>query len=111
MNIEERHPSPFEPRNRGVQEGRGGLVINRTILFRRTKLKPSSNFHKYMKILRVVGLGLAIIILRLLVPDIFHALEKTLLEFFNVLGTALSMGSKTLSAGAFLPQMPQLPPF
>jgi hypothetical protein len=62
-----------------------------------------------MKILRVVGLGLAIIIFRTLVPDIFHALEKTLLEFFHVLETALSLGDKALSAGAFIPQLPQIP--
>ena len=62
-----------------------------------------------MKILRVIGLGLAIIILRFLVPDIFHALEHTLLSFFDILQFALSNGKNAMSAGVFLPQLPQLP--
>jgi hypothetical protein len=62
-----------------------------------------------MKILRVIGLGLAIIILRALVPDIFHALEKTFLSFFDILQSVLSLGKSTMSAGIFLPSLPQLP--
>ena len=62
-----------------------------------------------MEILRVIGFGLAIIILRILVPNIFYALEKTLLLFFDVLQTALSIGKSSMSAGVLLPQLPQLP--
>ena len=62
-----------------------------------------------MKILRVIGLGLAIIILRSMMPDIFHAIEKTLLSFFDVLQFALSFGKGSMAAGAYIPQMPQIP--
>ncbi|MFA6227236.1 MAG: hypothetical protein WC631_02065 [Candidatus Paceibacterota bacterium] len=63
-----------------------------------------------MKILRVIGLGLAIIMLRFLVPEIYHALENTLLSFFDILQTALHFGKDSLSAGVFLPQLPQMIP-
>jgi hypothetical protein len=43
------------------------------------------------------------------VPNIFYALEKTLLLFFDVLQTALSIGKSSMSAGVLLPQLPQLP--
>ena len=62
-----------------------------------------------MKILRALGFGLALIILRFLMPDIFLALEKTLLLFFDVLQTGLSVGKNSMSAGVLLPQLPQLP--
>ncbi len=62
-----------------------------------------------MKILGAIGFGLAIIILRFLMPDVFHALEKTLLSFFDVLQTGLSIGGNSMSAGALIPQLPQLP--
>lgn len=62
-----------------------------------------------MKILRVVGLGLAIIVLRVLEPDIFHALEHTLLSFFDILQLGFSVGKSSMTAGVLLPQLPQLP--
>ena len=52
-----------------------------------------------MKIFRVLGLGLAIIILRSLVPDVFHAIEQTLLTFFGALQGVLSYGGNTLING------------
>ncbi len=36
-----------------------------------------------MRIFRVIGLGLAIIVFKFLVPAIFHSFEKTLLVFFD----------------------------
>ncbi|MFA6430568.1 MAG: hypothetical protein WC229_01610 [Candidatus Paceibacterota bacterium] len=59
-----------------------------------------------MKILGAIGLGLAIIIIRYLVPEIFSVLVQTLLQFFHILQTMLSMGESSLSAGVFLPQLP-----
>ena len=38
-----------------------------------------------MKILRSIGLGIAIITLKLLMPDVWHAFEATLLAFFSTL--------------------------
>ncbi len=45
-----------------------------------------------MKIFRVLGLALAIVVLRFLVPELFGALEKTLLTFFEVLQTVMLAG-------------------
>jgi hypothetical protein len=45
-----------------------------------------------MKILGAVGLALAIVFTRSLVPDLFHAFEKTLLMFFHILQSVLSIG-------------------
>ena len=42
-----------------------------------------------MKILGALGLGLGIIIIRSLVPDIFQALENTLLQFFHLASSLL----------------------
>ena len=44
----------------------------------------------FMKIFRVLGLALAIIMLRFLVPNIFRALEHTLLVFFDTLDLVLT---------------------
>ena len=62
-----------------------------------------------MKILGAIGLGLAIIILRFLVPEIFSVLEQTFLQFFHILQTMLSLGEHSLTAGVFLPQLPSIP--
>lgn len=62
-----------------------------------------------MEILRAIGFALALIIIRFLMPEVFQALEKTLLLFFDVLQKSLSIGSSSMSAGVLLPQLPQLP--
>ncbi len=41
-------------------------------------------------VLRLIGIVVAIITLKLLAPDIWHALEGTLLVFFNTLQRALA---------------------
>ena len=45
-----------------------------------------------MKIFRVLGLALAIVALRFLVPEIWGALEKTLLVFFEVIQGVMLAG-------------------
>ena len=52
-----------------------------------------------MKIFRAIGFGLALIIVRVAMPEVFHALEETLLKFFNFFGTAFSFGTQTFSSG------------
>ena len=47
---------------------------------------------KFMRILGALGLGLTILILRSLVPDIFQALMTVLLQFFHLAGTLLDKG-------------------
>jgi hypothetical protein len=51
-----------------------------------------------MKVLGAVGLGLTIIILKFLMPDVFHGIEKTLVEFLNLLEGVLSKGQTALYA-------------
>jgi hypothetical protein len=51
-----------------------------------------------MKILRVVGLGLAIIMLKFLVPRVFAGIENTLLAFFDSLQAILAMNRGFLPA-------------
>jgi len=43
-----------------------------------------------MKIFRAVGLGVAIIVLKLLMPEVFKAFESSLLVFFSVLQGVLN---------------------
>ena len=60
-----------------------------------------------MKIFRVIGLALAIITLRFLVPEIFRALEDTLLMVFQVIQTVLvkaQTGPNTASLINLLPR-------
>ncbi len=54
-----------------------------------------------MKIFRAIGLGLALIIIRFLMPEVFSALEKTLLMFFDFLITLFNFGSTTFENGLF----------
>ena len=57
-----------------------------------------------MKIFGAIGLGLTIIILKIMVPDIFLALKNTLLMFFNILQGVLTIGQHAMQAGVFVPQ-------
>jgi len=51
-----------------------------------------------MRILRVAGFGLALVMLRFLLPRVFHGLENTLVMFFSVLEDGLALGSKAVSS-------------
>lgn len=51
-----------------------------------------------MKIFRVLGLGLAIIILRSLLPSVFQAFENTLLAFFHLAGSVLGTAQGLLNS-------------
>ena len=55
-----------------------------------------------MGIFRVIGLGLAIIIIRYLMPDLFHAIESTLLLFFNALQSILSVSKDSLTGTVYM---------
>jgi len=59
-----------------------------------------------MKIFRVIGLGLAIIIIRYLMPDLFHAIENTLLLFFNALQAILSAGKDSFTGTVYMHSAP-----
>ena len=60
-----------------------------------------------MRIFRVLGLALAIILIRFLVPEIFHALEHTFLMVLQVIETVLTKaetGPNTASLIQLLPR-------
>ncbi len=54
-----------------------------------------------MGIFRALGLGLAIIIIRFLMPELFEIIEDTLLLFFGTLQSVLSMGGNTLTGSTY----------
>lgn len=51
-----------------------------------------------MKILRVVGFGLAIVMLKFLVPRIFLGFESTVIAFLKALENAVSLNQESLPA-------------
>lgn len=61
-----------------------------------------------MKILRAIGLGIGIIILKLLMPKVFEGFEDTLITLFRVLGDTVSYGGDALhnTAAIGFPRVP-----
>lgn len=59
-----------------------------------------------MKIFSVFGLGLLIITLQFLVPEIFSGFQNTLLVFFETVSGILKLSQSSMTAG-FLPAIPQ----
>ncbi len=55
---------------------------------------------KNMRIFRALGLALLIVILRALAPQIWTALESTLLSFFHVMQTLLASVESFATQGA-----------
>lgn len=70
-----------------------------------------------MKVLRAVGMTIAIISLRLLMPQVWHGFEQTLLAFFGAMQTVLGNVSANGAHGtasvimtpSFFPQGPSTP--
>jgi hypothetical protein len=58
-----------------------------------------------MKILRVVGLGLAIIMLKFLVPRVFAGIENTLLVFFDALQGIVSHANRGFLPASVIPSI------
>ena len=56
-----------------------------------------------MKILRAVGFGMALVILRVLMPEVFSGLEHTLVVFFSSLTTILTYSTSNMGAAASFP--------
>ena len=61
----------------------------------------SQNINR-MNILRVLGLGLLIIMLKFLVPEIFSGIQNTLLVFFETIQTILASSRESMTAGVIL---------
>ncbi len=47
---------------------------------------------------RAIGLGIGLVVLRLLVPAVWDGIEGTLIKFFGVLAQALDLGSNALGS-------------
>ena len=60
-----------------------------------------------MKILRVLGLGLLIITLKFLVPEIFSGFQNMLLTFFRTIQTVLGTANTSMTANALTSFMPK----
>ncbi len=65
----------------------------------RAHVKPSRKNHNFMKIFRVLGIALFIVIIRALAPSLWQALEQTLLVFFDTLQTILAMSTNFAASG------------
>jgi len=63
----------------------------------------SLNFIR-MKILRVVGLGILIIMLKFLVPRIFAGFESTLLALFDSMQSILGTAKSAAQIGSITPK-------
>jgi hypothetical protein len=50
-----------------------------------------------MGILKALGLGLTILILRSLLPDVFQVIENTLLQFFHLAGSLLGTAQNLIN--------------
>lgn len=61
-----------------------------------------------MKIFRAIGLGIAIITLKFVVPDIWHAFESALVTFFNALQKTLAFTPGEILQGNVI-NFPQIP--
>lgn len=53
-----------------------------------------------MPMFRAIGLVIAIIAIRILVPKIFEGLEATLIAFFETVRHALALGNDAMQNGA-----------
>ena len=57
----------------------------------------SPKAHTLMGIFKALGLGLTIVILKLLLPEVMNGIEGTLTAFFSVLETVLLRSQAALS--------------
>lgn len=58
-----------------------------------------------MKIFEAIGLGLTLIIVKILMPEVFNALANTILMFFKFLQFVLSFAGKpAVMTSVLLPQ-------
>lgn len=89
----------------GVKPRGGRLTISQRVVSSPHNTPASLNFTS-MKILRVVGFGLAIVMLKFLVPAVFAGLENTLLVFFETVRTILAGSKSSMTAGFNLPVVP-----
>ena len=60
-----------------------------------------------MRIFRVLGLGLAIVMIRFLMPNVFQAFEDTLLASFDVVGFVLDRAQDWPNTASLIQLLPQ----
>jgi hypothetical protein len=59
-----------------------------------------------MSIFKVVSLGLLIVMLQFLIPEIFSGFQNTLLVFFKTIQTAMATSQSAMTAGFIPPTLP-----
>lgn len=68
---------------------------------------PFLKLNLSMGIFKVLGLGLAIVIIRFLVPEIFAALEDTFLLFFDTIQTVLVKAQSGPNSASLIQLLPR----
>jgi hypothetical protein len=81
------------------REERGSLIRVRSGISAASKSLLRFN---NMKILRAIGLGLTIIMLKFLVPKIFTGFENMLLTFFDTLTLVLGQTQNAMNAASIM---------
>ena len=79
------------------------MAISRRVAFSRRNTKASLKT-KIMKILRVLGFGFLIVMLKFLIPEIFMGLQNTLLVFFSTIQAVLVTARSNMTAGLVMPK-------
>ena len=96
-------PLPFNAIIRFESRRGVAILIGPWVGTGRTSPKLLRNPNGNMRINRAIGLGIAIVVLKLLVTEVFVALENTLLVFFN---TASVLFTEVENSAPFLPVFP-----
>lgn len=90
MHFEDRQAFLFSMRSYGVFGKEGGLYIASECLGREALSIPLVRLLGDMKILRVVGLALAILLLKfILMWDVFRSFEGALVSFFTTFSSMM----------------------
>lgn len=64
---------------------------------------PSLSPHTIMRIFGAVGLGLTIVVLKVLMPRVFDGIEESLIRFFELVSMVLDQSQATIERGGFSP--------
>lgn len=66
-----------------------------------------------MRFWKAIGLGIGLLVIRVLMPEVFTGIEDTLLALFSALRDALALSSKAMHTGQvasgvmYYPQIPK----
>ena len=86
-------PSPYTQKHSAHVGREWGRLATRVLLSAKTTLRK----RKHMGVFKALGMGIAIVILKLLMPDVMSGFEGTLASFFGVTQTVLVHMQASLS--------------